>query len=146
MVELEVGLHRLGRGRLRRARFERFNCQQRIDRGRFRLGFREPVARREGRLFEDADAIDEPIEVLAQPGIPAGAVRRFEQGIERPIELSLGAQEVADRQFLPACLEMLVRRGNQDRNRIRSWCWSGNRGRDRRGRLRDDLRRLGAWS
>ena len=144
--ELQVGLHRLGRGRLRRARFECLDGQQRIDRGRFRLGLREPVARRERRLFEDADAIDEPIEVLAQPGIPAGAVRRLEQGIERPIEFSLGAQEVADREFLAACLEMPVRRRDQDRNRIRSRFWSWNRGRNRRGRLRDDLRGLGAWS
>ena len=69
VVDSQVGLDRLGGRRLRRRRLEGFDRQQRVDRRRFRLGFRETVAGGERRLFEDADAIDQPIEVLAEPRV-----------------------------------------------------------------------------
>ena len=43
---------------------------------------------------------------------------------------------------LLAGFEMLIRRRDQDRDRIRRRLWSGNWRRDRRRRLRDDLHRL----
>ena len=63
----EVGLHGLGRGQLRRGRLEGLDGEQRVDRRRLGLGLGEAVARGQRRLLEDADAINQAIEMLAEP-------------------------------------------------------------------------------
>src|SRR6185436_4171452 len=118
---------RLGRGGLGRSRFERLDREQRIDRGWFRLCLVETVAGRERRLLEYADAVDEPVEMLSEPGVRAGAVGQLEQRIKGAIEFSLRAEQVANRELLPAGFEVLVRGRDQDRNRIRRWFLNGNR-------------------
>ena len=97
---LEVGLHGFGRGGLGRRGFEGLDREQRVDGRRLGLGFGEAVAGGQRRLLEHADAVDQAVEVLAQPRVGAGAVRRFEQRVERAVELRLGALEVAERELL----------------------------------------------
>jgi len=73
-----------------------------------------------------------------------GAVGQLEQRIKSAIEFSLRTEQMANRELLPAGLEILVRGRDQDRNRVRRWFRRGNWSGDRRGRLGNDLHRLGA--
>ena len=75
--------------------------------------------------------------------IAARAVRRLEQGVEREIELDFRALEVAYGQFFLPSLEMPVRGGDQDRNRIRCRLWNRRGSRHWRRRLWDHLDRCG---
>ena len=103
-----------------------------------------PVA--SARLLEHADAIDQAVEVLAQPRVGAGAVGRFEQRVEGAVELGLARARGGP--SVSSCWPASKWRsdcGDQDRDRIR------RRRRERRagattgaGALRDDLGRLGA--
>ncbi len=146
----EVRLHRLGRGGLRRAGFEGLDLEQRIDRRRLGLDLGKAVAGGQRRLLEHRDAIDQAVEVLAQPRVSAGAARRFEQRIEGEVELDPGAHEVAQPQLLLAQREMVVGRRDQNRDRIRSCLRNSggqhNRRRRVRGRLGDLAARAGCAS
>ena len=110
--------------------FKGFDREQRVDGGRLGLGFREAVAGGQRRLLEHADAVDQPIEMLTQARIRAGAVRRFQQRVERAIELGLGALEVPEREFLLAGFKMPVGRSDQDCDGIGRRRWRRNRCRD----------------
>ena len=57
------------------------------------------------RDFERADAVDEPVELLAQARFGAGAARRRQQHVERLVELHPGAIEVADLELALARLD-----------------------------------------
>ena len=105
---LEVGLDRFSRGKRRLGRVEGLDGQQGIDGGRLGLGFGEAVALGERALFQDADAIDEAVEVLPEPSIGASAVGRLEQDIERAVEFAARPFEVPERQFLLASREVTV--------------------------------------
>ena len=92
------------------ARFEGFDREQGVDGGRFGLGFREAVARGQRRLLEDADAIDQPVEMLAEPRDCRGRRRATRAGYRAPGRTRPWRVEMAERELLAAGLEMLVRR------------------------------------
>ena len=104
---------------------ERGDRQQFVDRRRFGRALGEAVAGGQRAQLERGDAIDEPIEMLANPRVGPRARRRLEQHVEGGVELGLGAGQVAERQLLAALFEMRVGRGEQRLHRI-----------DRRGRGR----------
>ena len=96
-------------GRFRRSprsapRVERRDRQQLIDRGRFGGPLGEAVAGGQRGQLERGDAIDEPIEMLADARVGPRALRRVEQHVERRVERRLRARQMAERQFLPALL------------------------------------------
>ena len=101
-----------GRGEGRRV------LQDLVDRRRFVLLFGEAVALGERRDFVGVDAIDQPIEVLAQPRVGAGAVRRFEQNVDGLVELLAGLVEVAGLELALAGVEMTLRGGDEGCDRI----------------------------
>ncbi len=82
--------------------------------------------------FVGVDPIDQPIEMLPQPRVGAGAVGRFEQHVYRPIEVAARALEVAHLQFALAGFEVLLRGADE-----------GGDGIDSRLRRPDDDRRRG---
>ena len=69
VVGLEVGRHGFDRRQLRRGRVEGVDGQQLIDRCGLGARLGEAVALGEGGLLEDADAIDQAVEVLADPRV-----------------------------------------------------------------------------
>ncbi len=113
-VVLDRGRGFGGRGRGR----ERGDLQQLVDRCRFVLLLRESVALRERRDFVGVDAIDEPVEVLAEPRIGPGAVGGLEQDVDGAVEFGARAFEVADLQLAFAGFEVLRGRRDQGGHRI----------------------------
>ena len=125
-----------GLGRRRRLG-ERRDLQQLVDRRRLVLLFGEAVALRERRHLVGVDAVDQPVEVLAQPRVGPGAVRRLEEDVDRPVELRPRPIEVPELQLALAGVEMLLGGGDQRRDRI------GRGLRCRSGSLRRGGRRCG---
>jgi hypothetical protein len=143
--ERRVGAHGGGRfGRRRAWRVERRgDGQQLVDRRRLGRAFAEAVALGEGGRFRGADPVDEAIEVVAEPGVGAGAVGRLQQERHRPIELAAGLIEVPLRQLTPAGFVVAFGGGDEGGDgvrgggRRRGWCGVRGRGgrRGRHGRL-----------
>ena len=92
----EVGLNR--RGQRRRGRFlgGRRQVEQRVDGRRFARLLRIAVAVGERGDFQRADTVDEPVELLTEPGFGSRATRRGQQDVDGAIELHAGAVEVSD--------------------------------------------------
>ena len=119
VVDCEVGLHRLGRGRLGGAGFEGFDCEQLVDGGRLGTCFGEAVAGGERRCSRTLIRSTSRSKCSRRRGSARRAVGRLEQQFERPIELHLRALEVTEGQFLLAGFKVRVGRRDQDRDRIR---------------------------
>ena len=136
---LEVGLDGFRRGQLRRGGVEGPERQQLVDGRRLGPGFGEAVARGQRLLLEDADPIDQAVEVLADAGVGPGAARRLQQHVEGAVELVLGLLEVADGEFLLALVEMRVGLGDEVDDGIRNGGRRGPRCRGLGGRGRGDL-------
>ena len=115
---LEVGFddrRRLGVGRrLREGR----DLQQLVDRCRFVLLLGEAIALCQRCHLLGIDPVHQTIEMRAQAGVRARAVRRLEQDVERPVELASGAIEVADLQLALAGVVVLLRRADEGGDRI----------------------------
>ena len=77
----------------------RRQVEQRVDGRRLARLLREAVAFGERGDFKRADAIDQAIELLAQPRLGARAARRGQQHVDGAVELDAGAIEVADLQL-----------------------------------------------
>ena len=142
----QVRLDRLfGAGRRFRLR-KRRDLQNFVDRGGLGLRLGESIALRQGRHFVGVDPVDQPIEVLAHPRVGAGAVGRFQQDVNGPVELDPRAIEMTHLQLALAGVEMCLRLCDKGENGVlwgwsggRHWRhWRGGRGRDRRTLL--DLR------
>jgi len=147
----EVGLH--GRRNRRRRDSARLGGvaqrEQFVDGCGFGRFLREAVASRERGDFERADAIDEPIELRAQPRLHARAARRVQEDVDRVVELVPGLFEVAQIKIALALVVNAlgfvedgldrIRRGGRLCRRLLSGVHRGRRGR-RRGRRRADLR------
>ena len=54
------------------------------------------------------DAVDQPVEVLAHPGVGPGAVGRLEQDVDGAVELDPRALEMAELQLALAGFEMVL--------------------------------------
>ena len=65
-----------------------------------------------------ADAVDQPVEMLADPRLGAGAVRRLEQHVDGAVELLLRRLDVALLELLLAGLEIAIGGGDQRENGI----------------------------
>ena len=100
--------------------------QQFIERCRDGRPLREAIAFGEGAEFVRADAIDEPVEVLFQTGVRPGALRQFQQAVERLVEQQLGLREVPEAHFLLPAIEQALRLRDDVSDgvglRRRGWC------------------------
>ena len=105
--------------------------EQLVDRGRLGRLLGEAVAGGERRHFERADAVDQAIELLAQPRLGAGAAGRVQQDVEARIELGPRPIEVPELQLALALSIVLLRFRDQGLNGIDGRC--GARGACDRG-------------
>ena len=132
----EVGFDGGRERRRRRFLGGRGQVEQRVDGRRLARLLREAIAFGERRDFKRADAIDQPIELLAQPRFGARAARRGQQHIDGAVELDAGAIEVADLQLALAGKIVFLRLVDERLDGV--WRWGdlcrrrlGNRGRRR---------------
>ena len=120
--------------------------EQLIERGGLGRLFGEAVAGGERGHFERADAIDEAIELRAQPRLGAGAAGRAQQNVDGAVERRAGLLEVPEIEIALALLveplglvdEGLNGVGRRGKRRLDRLDLSRNR-RRRRGRGRTDL-------
>ena len=83
------------------------NRKEIVDRCRLRRLFREAVRLRQGREFVAADPLDQAVVVRTQLRVRPGAAGRFEQDVNRAVELGSSRIEVTFTQLAFTGLEML---------------------------------------
>jgi hypothetical protein len=105
-------------GRSGRGAEGRRELQELIDRRRLVFLFRKAVAGGQRTHFVGADAIDQPVEVLADPRLGPCAVRRFEQHVDRAVEFLLRTLEVPLLELRLTGLEMAIGCADQRLDRV----------------------------
>ena len=78
--------------------------------------------------FVDADAVDQPVEVLADPRLGASAVRRLEQDVHRPVEFLFCGLEVPLFELFLTGFEGAVRGRDEREDRVFDRSRRGGRG------------------
>ena len=79
----------------------------------------KPSPSASGRDLPGADAIDEAIEVVAEPSVRPRAVRRLEQDVDRAVELDARLVEMAQFGFALAGGEVALRGGDERGDGVR---------------------------
>ena len=142
VVGLEILGHGLHRGQLRRGGVEGLDGEQLVDGRRLGPSLGEAVPGRQRLLFEDGNAVHQPIEMLAHPEVGVDTLGCLEQHVQGSVELVPGAFEVAKRQLLLAGLEMSIRTRERPRTGSSGGAGAGGHGDGRCGRRGRDLRHL----
>ena len=82
--------------------------QQFVDGRRHRRPLGEPIALRQGADLIGADPIDETIEVLPEAGVRPGALRQFEQAVQRLVEEQFRLCQMPQAHLLLTTLEQAL--------------------------------------